>query len=200
MEPVSGANRALAASAVEPVSRLAPSGIDHGELEALAKRCEAVAGPNRDLDVAIAVAVDWRWDDWEEGEATARGQAEKHGLSWLVGRATEGMNSMWRNIPRVTASLDAAMALVPEGFDWIIGRTNDGLTCHAEVGGRGDEFMRFAATPALALCAAALCAEVRAAIAIEAAAAGETPKDGSTEGESAGPQDIAQPQSQSPTQ
>jgi hypothetical protein len=54
------------------------------------------------------------------------------------------------------ASLDAAMTLVPEGFDWIIGRTNDGLTIHAEVGGRGDEFMRFAATPALALCAAAL--------------------------------------------
>jgi hypothetical protein len=48
------------------------------------------------------------------------------------------------------------MTLVPEGFDWIIGHTNSGLTIHAEVGGRGGEYQRFAATPALALCAAAL--------------------------------------------
>lgn len=58
-------------------------------------------------------------------------------------------------------SLDEAMTLVPDGFDWIIGRTNDGLTIHAEVGGRGGEFMRFGNTPALALCAAALRARAK---------------------------------------
>ena len=55
-----------------------------------------------------------------------------------------------------TRSIDAAMTLVPEDFDWRLGRTNSGLTIHAEVGGQAEEDMRFGATPALALCAAAL--------------------------------------------
>lgn len=62
----------------------------------------------------------------------------------------------FRRLVDAGAYLDAAMTLVPDGYDWIIGRTNDGLTIPAEVGGRGDEYMRFGNTPALALCAAAL--------------------------------------------
>lgn len=54
------------------------------------------------------------------------------------------------------AYLDAAMTLVLEGFDWALGRTNGGLTIHAEVGGQGGEFMCFGDTPALALAAAAI--------------------------------------------
>lgn len=88
--------------------------VKRDELLALAERCEQATGPDRELDVTIAVAVDWRWDDWEEGESTAAGQAEKHGLAWLLERSTHGIASMWRNIPNYTASLDAAMTLVPE--------------------------------------------------------------------------------------
>lgn len=82
------------------------------DLVELAKRVEAATGPDRRLDVEIAVAVDWRWDDWEEGESTARDRSTAHGLEWLIDRATNGMNSMWRGIPRYTASLDASMTLV----------------------------------------------------------------------------------------
>jgi hypothetical protein len=81
------------------------------ELVELAERCEAAAGPDRELDCAILVAIDWRYDDWEEGERTAKEMAEKHGLAWLVSRSVEGYNSTWRHLPRLAASLDAAMTL-----------------------------------------------------------------------------------------
>lgn len=64
----------------------------------------------------------------------------------------------WREAPAYTASLDAAMTLVPEGYDWAVFRTNGGLTVHAWCGSREDVF---AATPALALTAA--CLRARAA-------------------------------------
>ena len=56
----------------------------------------------------------------------------------------------------VTTSLDAALALaerVLPGWDFIIGRTNGGLTVHAQV---GPEEMQFGNTPALALCIATI--------------------------------------------
>jgi len=84
----------------------------------LAERVEALSGPDRGVDVAIAVATDWRWPGWEEGEPTAAGQAAKHGIAWLIDRAEDGMASRWRGIPRYTASLDAAMTLVPDGLMW----------------------------------------------------------------------------------
>lgn len=75
----------------------------------------AIVEPERALEVAIAVAVDWRWDGWEEGDITAAKQAEKHGLDWLVGRVIDGMNSIWRGIPAYLTSRDAAMTLVAAG-------------------------------------------------------------------------------------
>lgn len=94
-----------------------------GDLLALAKRCEAATGPDRELDEHIEFTL------------LPRGYA-------LPGTS----------LP-YTASIDAAMTLVPEGFDWIIARANGGLTIHAEVGSREQVFGE---TPALALCAAAL--------------------------------------------
>jgi hypothetical protein len=96
---------------------------EQSELAALAERVEAATGPDRGLDVAIAVVVDWKWPDWEPDEASARGQAEKHGLPWLVDRAANGMNSAWRGIPAYTSSLDAAMTLVPERWKPVIDLT-----------------------------------------------------------------------------
>jgi hypothetical protein len=56
------------------------------------------------------------------------------------------------------ASLDAAMTLVPEGCDWLInGRYNFAQVWEAKETGRdGSWKCERAATPALALCAAAL--------------------------------------------
>jgi hypothetical protein len=59
--------------------------------------------------------------------------------------------------PLYTASLDAAMMLVPEGCPFYTARDTD--QCHASVGDQRLGFLHggaFAATPALALTAAAL--------------------------------------------
>jgi hypothetical protein len=110
----------------------------------LADRCEKATGPDRELDAQIWLASEPRTEGAVPDENCA-GWVRRDG--WAFGCA---------KAPDYTASLDAAMTLVPEGYDWVIGRTNGGLTIHAEVGGRGDEYMRFGSTPALALCAAAL--------------------------------------------
>lgn len=135
------------------------------DLLSLAARVEAAEGPERELDVQIAVAIDWRWPDWEEGESTARGQAEKHGLPWLVERVIRGYASVWRNMPHFTASLDAAMTLVPVGFGFVVHGPSDDQF-HAGCAplwpdAWGED--RKAATPALALCAASLRARAQGA-------------------------------------
>lgn len=58
--------------------------------------------------------------------------------------------------PHPTTSIDDALTLaerVLPGWDFIVGRTNGGLTIHAQVG-PGE--MQFGNTPALALCIAVL--------------------------------------------
>ena len=87
-------------------------------------------------------------------EAASGGSRE---LDWEI-HLRDGLDGVgaYGAHPYYTSSIDAALTLVPDGFDWTLGHTNGGLTIHAEVGGRGDEYLRFGATPALALCAAAL--------------------------------------------
>lgn len=120
-------------------------------LIALAARCEAAEGANRELDCLIATALGWR----EVPNPTFAGG--------LVGRwyRADGTMSDHFGVPRYTALLDAAMTLVPEG--WIVA-----LEIFPEEGSeallRDDRInpVRLsnqeasAATPALALCAAAL--------------------------------------------
>ncbi len=55
-----------------------------------------------------------------------------------------------------TRSLDAALELVPDDFDWIVCRANGGATIHAIVGTSDMDRAGFGATPALAMCEAAL--------------------------------------------
>jgi len=111
---------------------------DRATLLALAERCEHTAGPDRELDSAIAA-----------------------GLGWPDGRYSPPILPFERvRLPRhYTASLDAALTLVPEGCGYqIISGFDEGGLTHASVyvpeidnGERGDS-----ATAALALCAAAL--------------------------------------------
>ncbi len=91
------------------------------ELEALAVRCEAATGPDRELDALI---------------------------NDIAGRRP--------TMPAYTASLDAAMTLVPEGYLYGIG--NPEGAAHAVVSESPDALIDpvKAATPALALCAASL--------------------------------------------
>lgn len=125
---------------------------DAATLLALAERVEALTGPDREVDAEIACALrigpnlpDWalRWDgDWTP---TIAGHAVLRHLDDSPGPSFKSRE--------YTTSLDAAMTLVPENFDWVIARTNGGLTVYAQC---GDGEQWFAATPALALTAAAL--------------------------------------------
>lgn len=120
----------------------------------LAERCERLTGPCRETDVLILIAALGYRDVMGDGSIFDRGN---DGYWTLEGDEKN------RTLPSPTASLDAALTLVPETYDWRLRHTNGGLTNHAKVGGNGREYERFAETPALALCAAAL--RARAAIA-----------------------------------
>jgi hypothetical protein len=94
----------------------------------LAGRCERATGPDRELDTEIGKAV----------------EAEPFAIC------------DYGNVPvfaSFTASLDAAMTLVPEGLKWGIGNPQDGYS-YATMGNLPRAVR--AATPALALCAASL--------------------------------------------
>jgi hypothetical protein len=114
----------------------------------LADRCEAATGPDRELDVEIVYGL---YPD----------------IGNYAGQCIGDDPIFWHEpyrkqpCPHFTASLDAAMTLVPEGLDFGCGRGIDTelgankAVCHAWVGeGEGD--LVFAETVALALCAAAL--------------------------------------------
>ena len=90
-------------------------------------------------------------------EAATEGSRELHaetaGLRWNSVGFYYHQNGVDHTGPNYTTSLDAALTLVPEEFDWTLGHTNSGLTIHAQV---GPKIECFADTPALALCIAAL--------------------------------------------
>ena len=106
------------------------------ELLALAERVERAEWADLDLDRAVVEAIGWRFPN--EGFATT----------------PDGRVVLRSHVPRYTSSLDAAASLVPDGWDWERYRSptgmammvfRDGIGCHGH-----------AATPALALTAAAL--------------------------------------------
>ena len=104
--------------------------------ESLAHRCEQATGPDRELGKGVLKACGWT-------------EVIAFGHSWL---RPDGSPLMASSLPDPTASLDAALTLVPEGWQWEVqGR---GLALVHD----GKKFIHKgrAATPALALCAAAL--------------------------------------------
>jgi hypothetical protein len=125
----------------------------------LAERCEAATGPDRDIDGWIAVAVD---PDRQTivGEKPGRFPRDP-----IYGPASEVMEKIggrdgadYLCAPAYTASIDAAMSLVPEG--WRFEVTTTGFKPGASIVSPKGTFTNgggaYAATPALALCAAAL--------------------------------------------
>jgi hypothetical protein len=110
-------------------------------LIALAERCEKATGPDRELDAEIARAIGW-----------TNVSPVGHGH---VGHCP---NHFFGSVPLHTASLDAAMTLVPEGEQWNVASYPWAEHTHkaaAWVGNKRGPVIG-AATPALALCAAAL--------------------------------------------
>lgn len=123
----------------------------------LLARVEKAEGPDREIDAALWLAC---------FEPTClRFDVAFHTEQYdnLMSREAIGcdLGTMWVDdmdppLLRYTAFLDAAVALVERvlpGHDFIIARTNGGLTIHARVGGFGEAYGE---TPALALLAAML--------------------------------------------
>jgi len=132
----------------------------------LAERCETAPGPDRELDLAIINGITskpgWFWHDKIAG---------------IISRDDYGANALGNplcSLEDYTSSIDAAITLVPEGYAidgfmiWpghpstltVLGtmRREFGLDRTIEwthTGGDG-KWKTQAATPALALCAAAL--------------------------------------------
>ena len=118
---------------------------DRATLLALADRVEAATGPDREMDAEIAFAVGWR---------------KSRGEWWKPPGGEWGLV-----LPTFTASLDAALSLVPEGWRWSVDFTQRApyQDCgRADLYAPGSGYKPadvqdvYAATPALALTAAAL--------------------------------------------
>jgi len=111
----------------------------------LIKRLQALTAPCREVQADIHCLVDgWerRWN--EKLEIT---------LFWKGGRWIS-----YGSIPPYLSSIDSAMTLVPEGWDWQLqsSDTGDFLSCFwSDKLGINDIYER-GVTPAIALCIAAL--------------------------------------------
>lgn len=128
----------------------------------LADRCEAATGPQKALDREIALLVGWCRQS--PSEAKRKHPAWFHPDDCRDGKpifdSLHGTD-VWRDPSAFTASIDAAMTLVPKGWETAI-------YCGGELANVQMETERLrqqpcfipidgtAATPALALCAAAL--------------------------------------------
>lgn len=125
------------------------------QLEALALRVEAASGVDRELDALIACAVNDRCAAGAHKEMPSRNDAAEG--SGYVLHCYAGGQSFQRARP-FTASLDAAMTLIPAG--WFTRMATEDRHSHSWRwdlrGGFGVEASARAATPALALTSAAL--------------------------------------------
>lgn len=127
----------------------------------LADGCEKATGPDRELDCAIYNAI-------PDGP---NHKAERLPMEKWGDRFDDGWHTMWADredkypeqLKRYTASLDAAMTLVPEGFRRSIEDMDEGTPplCRLELHNGDDEFWSRALTWPLAICAAALKARAR---------------------------------------
>jgi hypothetical protein len=124
------------------------------KLEELAVRCEQATGPDRELDVAIHTTV-------------TSFEPRRAGVGWPKGALIVPAFPGWQVLPAYTASLGAAMTLVPEGWRPVIDTASEegaalvDIWAWVTVSPKPKRRHAKAATPALALCAAALRARVQ---------------------------------------
>jgi hypothetical protein len=128
---------------------------DPATLLALADRCEQAAWPDKMLDYEIAWAAGYRFEKAKFEKRKWWRDSKGVRCSGLAADAEP---------PRFTASLDAAVMLVPEGCEWLR-KSGQCMTVYRVP----DDLKEWArhidarcATPALALCAAALRARAAA--------------------------------------
>lgn len=129
-------------------------------LNALALRCEEATGPDRELDDAIARTVGICLHEDREVTVLPADDEDEDDFPGFAHRCRKcGDRRGMKLLPKsYTASLDAAMTLIPEGWEWSLDN------CGSETFGPWNVEMgdpaRFhpveGRTAALALCAAAL--------------------------------------------
>jgi hypothetical protein len=133
---------------------------DNITLLTLAERCEQAAGPDRELDAEIALAIGY-----------TREKKGRERIAWWRNPKGQQLGyDGWHNFPpSFTASLDAAVTLVPEGRAWTVGQNLHHWHWQASINALNDEgnptsigFGGPCGWPALALCAAALRARAAA--------------------------------------
>ncbi len=121
------------------------------DLRALALRVEQATGADRILDAEIV----WRTTPGVVG--IERGPLDDDDSDYLFEWwPRRPWSASWLTVPAFTASLDAAASLVPEGWKYLAGR-DDFPAAYAQMWRNAEDgFAVNAATPALALTAAAL--------------------------------------------
>lgn len=152
----------------------------------LADHIAALSAPCRAADCLIGAAV--KLTAYEPDGPTAEQALELWGLERFAERAESHQNIWSSALPRYTASIDAAMTLVPEGWFWMAGNRDritprayveNGKLAYVGVGTSRNPARLWsevtAATPALALTAAALRARAMIAKAVEEGGDGRTP-------------------------
>jgi hypothetical protein len=125
------------------------------KLNELADRCEQATAPDRELDAAIARAI---------GFGCVAQDHQAPGDHWTAWKGKQFRSGPWEPLKLYTASLDAAMTLVPEGHRLVRLAEEEGVTerpWHIRLVEREGRFGRLgylgdANTPALAICAATL--------------------------------------------
>jgi hypothetical protein len=134
---------------------------DRATLLALAERVEKAHCAGRGLDAVISCALRIGPDlpDWA-ASWSGEWRPTMHGSAVLLHE--DGKPGPHFTSPAYTASLDAAMTLVPEGASWsLTSALEDEPPCATVLTMESTEH-GLAATPALALCAAALRARAEA--------------------------------------
>lgn len=129
------------------------------DLMELASRVDAGEGPDRELDADIQDAV--RLGGYKADRDGCSGRL----CGTMTRMASNGDGVEWKPLPAFSASLDAAMTLIPENWPEINISTDAGGKWRADLGRETENGVyeneiqvatAFAATPALALCCAAL--------------------------------------------
>ena len=121
----------------------------------LAQRVEALDKPDRETDVVIGVAIGW---SHPSAPCSLTHLHERLGASLAeLTRDANSTQSILGQLPHYTASIDAAMSLVPANYAFGVGLgTNDADVEGWAWAGPDEGPYSFAKTPALALSAAAL--------------------------------------------
>jgi hypothetical protein len=128
------------------------------EMLALAERVEQASGPDRALDAVILMTAAPPAGAERLGHWMPLGTGQVYAWTTPPPHAS-GTGGVWADAPRYTASLDAATTLMPDAHCWsiLVGRLaiQAGYWRRAEDESAATAWV-VAATPALALCAAAL--------------------------------------------